>query len=49
MGGPDIVSTLSRDTEIYFGIITTTHLVVVIMFAVARVRFMVLFFDLHAS
>jgi hypothetical protein len=34
----DILDTVSRDAEIYFGVIASSHLVVVIMFAAARVR-----------
>lgn len=37
MGGPGILSRISRDTEIYFGVIATSHFVVVIMLVVARV------------
>ena len=48
VSGPDIVSTLSKDTMVYFGMIATSHLVIVIMFAAARVRFLVLLFELHA-
>jgi len=39
MSGPDILSRLSRDSEIYFGAIATSHFVIVVMFAVARVVF----------
>ena len=34
----EILDTVSRDAEIYFGVIASSHLVVVIMFAAARVR-----------
>lgn len=38
---PSILDTISRDAEVYFGIITTTHLSIVVMYAAARVRFFV--------
>jgi len=36
MNRPDILSRLSRDTEIYFAVIATSHFMITIMFGVAR-------------
>lgn len=48
MTGPDIISNLSRDTELYFGVIATSHFVIVIMFGVARVGFLASVFEFNA-
>ena len=40
MSGPDILSRLGRDAEIYFGVIASSHFMIVVMFAVARVGFL---------
>lgn len=34
---PSIIDTVSRDAEMYFAVITTTHLLIVVMYAAARV------------
>lgn len=34
-----IVNAVTRDTEIYFAVITTSHLLIIIMFTSARVGF----------
>lgn len=34
---PSIIDTVSRDAEIYFAVITTTHFLIVVMYAAARV------------
>lgn len=47
MSGPDILSRLSRDTEIYFGVIATSHFVVAVMYAVVRVVFLLPVFEFH--
>ena len=39
MEWPGILSSISRDTEIYFALIASTHLLILIMFFAARVRF----------
>jgi hypothetical protein len=36
---PNILDTVSRDAKIYFAVIATSHLLIVIMFGVARVGF----------
>ncbi|KAF9647299.1 hypothetical protein BDM02DRAFT_2718881 [Thelephora ganbajun] len=36
ISGPNILDTVSRDAEIYFAVISTSHFLIVIMFAVAR-------------
>jgi len=42
IGVPSILDTVSRDAQIYFALITSTHLLIVLMFAVTRpgVRFL---------
>ena len=40
MSSSNILSRVSRDAEIYFGVIATSHFVIVVMFAVARVGFL---------
>ena len=40
MSGPDILSRLSKDSEIYFAFIATSHFAIVIIFGVARVWFL---------
>lgn len=39
MGGPKILDTISRDAEIYFAVITTSHILSVIMHFAVMVRF----------
>ena len=39
MGRPDLLNRFSRDTELYFGVISTSHFVIVVIFAAARVGF----------
>ena len=41
MGRPDLLDRFSRDTELYFGVISTSHFVIVVIFAAARVGFFV--------
>lgn len=36
MSGPDILGRITRDAEIYFGVIAVSHFVVVIMLAAVR-------------
>ena len=48
MSGPDIIKRLSKDSEIYFAFIATSHLMVVIMFQVARVGFLAPVFKFQA-
>ncbi|KAF9792646.1 hypothetical protein BJ322DRAFT_63556 [Thelephora terrestris] len=36
MGRPNLLNTFSRDAEIYFGVITTSHFLIVVVFAAAR-------------
>jgi len=38
-GAPSILDTINRDAKIYFGIITTNHVLIVVMYASARVGF----------
>jgi hypothetical protein len=40
IGGPNVLDRVSKDAGIYFGVIATSHFVIVIMFAAARVRFL---------
>lgn len=40
IGVPNILDTINRDAEIYFASITTNHLLIVIMYAAARVGFL---------
>jgi hypothetical protein len=37
MGGPSILDTVSRDAGIYFAVVASSHLVIVVMFFAARV------------
>jgi hypothetical protein len=39
--GSRILDTVTRDAEIYFAVITTSHLLIVVMILTARVRFSV--------
>jgi len=39
VGVPNIIDTINRDAKIYFGIITTNHVLIVIMYASTRVGF----------
>jgi len=41
IGVPNILDKISRDAEIYFASITMNHLLIVIMYAAARVGFLV--------
>jgi len=36
---PNVLGTITRDAEIYFAVISTSHFLIAVMFAVARVRF----------
>ena len=42
LNGPDILGTISKDTEIYFAVVASSHLLIMIIISVARVRFFVL-------
>jgi hypothetical protein len=46
MNKPMILDTVSRDAEIYFAVIATSHLLTVIMYGATRVRFSVPVFEL---
>lgn len=48
MGGSRILDTVTRDAEIYFIVISTSHLLIVVIFIAARVRFSGLVFELDA-
>jgi hypothetical protein len=41
MSGPGILDRVTLDATIYFGVMATSHFIVVIMFAVTRVGFFV--------
>lgn len=47
MSGPGILDRVTLDAKIYFGVMATSHFVVVIMFAVARVGLFVPLFEFN--
>lgn len=44
---PNILNTVTRDAEVYFAMISTSHLLIVVMFSVARVGFVVPVFEFN--
>ena len=48
MNGPRILDTVSRDAEIYFAVIATSHFLAVVMYITTRVRFSVPVFEFDA-
>jgi len=48
MNGSRILDTVTRDAEIYFVVISTSHFLIVVMFIAARVRFSEPVFELDA-
>ena len=50
MNGSSILDTVTRDAEIYFVVITTSHFLAVVMYITARVRFSMPVFEFdHAD
>jgi hypothetical protein len=42
MGGANVLDRVSKDSKMYFGVIATSHFVIVAMFILARVGFLAL-------
>jgi len=47
MNVPNLLDTVTRDAEIYFAMLSTSHLVIVVTFAAARVGFFILVFEFN--
>lgn len=47
MSGSDILGRLSRDAEVYFGVIATSHFVVLILLTVVSVGFFAPVFEFN--